>query len=85
LADVYKVDSAVIAVYGTPFDDISRWCVFADSSKINIEAMPQPIIPAKPEEKKTPQDLLAKQLKESAALIPKDLSGAKKMLGMGLV
>lgn len=46
--------------------------------------MPQPIIPVKEEEKAKPRDLLAKQLKESAALIPKDLSDAKKLLGVGL-
>eukprot|EP01031_Cornospumella_fuschlensis_P036122 gene36122-43805_t len=51
LVDLYGVDGYALAVRGYPYDDLSRWRVFKDPKRIDINTLPEPVLPT-PEEKK---------------------------------
>jgi len=60
LVDLYGVDGYALAVRGTPYEDTTRWRVFKDPKRIDINLLPEPIEPVVEvvEEKSLAKDLL---------------------------
>lgn len=51
LIELYGLDGYALAVRGTPYDDKTRWRVFKDPTRIDIDLLPEPIIEEEVEEK----------------------------------